>query len=193
MLGFLTLLYNHVILRLMGEAYLPVYAVVAYLTLVVSMVMQGITQGMMPLVSLAVGHSDRAAVRTFFRQGMLTVAAAGAAVELICQLSPGSLVSLLLEGENALFPFAVSALRQYALSFLPAGFSIALAGYFASLGRGGSSMALSIGRGFVLLPAGVLLLTAVTGREGIWMAALLGERMSLLLGLGLLRRGRRAP
>ena len=190
MLGFLTLLYNHVILRLMGEAYLPVYAVVAYLALVVSMVMQGITQGMMPLVSLATGHGDRAAVRAFFRKGMLTVAAAGIAVEAICQLFPEPLVSLLLEGDSVLFADAVSALRQYALSFLPAGFSIALAGYFAALGRGGSSTVLSIGRGFVLLPAGLLLLTAVSGGGGIWMAALLGELLSLLLGLWLLRRSR---
>ena len=128
MLGFLTLVYDHVILRTMGEAYLPVYAVVAYLALVVSMIMQGIAQGMMPLVSLAVGHSDRAAVRTFFRYGMLTVAGAGLAVELLCQLSPGPLVSLLLERGSPLFPEAVAALRQYALSFLPAGFSIALGG-----------------------------------------------------------------
>ena len=33
----------------------------------------------------------------------------------------------------------------------------------------------------------------LTGGRGIWLAALLGESLSLLLGLLLLRRGRRAP
>ena len=189
MLGFLTLVYNHVILKTMGEAALPIYAVIAYITLIVSMIMQGIAQGMMPLVSLAVGHGDRAAVKTFFRQCMVTIAAAAVLVEAVCQLAPGGVVSLLLEGGNSLFPQAVAALRQYAVSYLFAGFSIALAGYFAALGRGAASVIQSIGRGFVLLPGALLAVMALTGGTGIWWAALLGEALSLGLGIFLLRRG----
>ena len=191
MLGFLTLVYNHVILKTMGESALPVYAVIAYITLIVSMVMQGIAQGMMPLVSLAVGHGDRAAVKTFFRQCLITAAAAALVIEAVCQLAPGGVVSLLLEGENSLFPQTVTALRQYAVSYLFAGFSIALAGYFAALGRGGASVLQSVGRGFVLLPGGLLLMMALTGGAGIWWAALLGEALSLALGVLLLRQGQR--
>lgn len=190
MLGFLTLVYNHVILKTMGEAALPVYAVIAYITLIVSMIMQGIAQGMMPLVSLAVGHGDHAAVRTFFRQCMITVAAAAVLVEAVCQLAPAGLVSLLLEGGNSLFPQAVAALREYALSYLFAGFSIALAGYFAALGRGGASVIQSVGRGFVLLPGALLLVIALTGGGGIWWAALAGEGLSLGLGVFLLQQGK---
>ena len=189
MLGFLTLVYNHVILRTMGEAALPIYAVIAYLSLIVSMVMQGIAQGMMPLVSLAVGHGDPGAVRSFFRKCLLTVAAAALMIELVCQLAPGGVVSLLLEGENVLFADAVSALRQYAVSYLFCGFSIALAGYFAARGWGGSSVIQSVGRGFVLLPGALLAVMALTGGAGIWWAALLGEALSLGLGVWLLRRG----
>ena len=193
MLGFLTLLYNHVILSAFGEGCLPIYAVIAYISLLVSMVMQGIAQGMMPLVSLAVGHRDRDSARRFLRQCLLSVLVVGAAVELVCQLAPGALVSLLLEGDNVLFGGAVSALRQYALSYLLAGISIALAGYFAALGRGGASMLLSLGRGFVLLPAALLVINLVSGGQGIWMAALVGELLSFLLGLVLLRSTEKKP
>ncbi len=193
MLGFLTLLYNHVILSTLGEESLPIYAVIAYISLLVSMVMQGIAQGMMPLVSLAVGHRDRDSARRFLRQCLLSVLVVGAAVELVCQLAPGALVSLLLEGDNVLFGGAVSALRQYALSYLLAGISIALAGYFAALGRGDASMLLSLGRGFVLLPAALLVINLVSGGQGIWMAALVGELLSFLLGLVLLRSTEKKP
>ena len=190
MLGFLTLVYNHVILTTIGEAALPIYAVIAYLSLIVSMVMQGIAQGMMPLVSLAVGHGDRRAVNVFFRQCLLTVAAAAVLVELVCQLAPGPVVSLLLERGNPLFSQTVSALRQYAPSYLFAGFSIALAGYFAARGWGGASVLQSIGRGFVLLPGALLAVLALTGSTGIWWSALLGEALSLMLAVFLLNRGR---
>ena len=188
MLGFLTLLYNHVILSAFGEGCLPIYAVIAYISLLVSMVMQGVAQGMMPLVSLAVGQNDKTSIRLYLKQCLITVAAVGILVELVCQLTPGTLVSLLLEGDSSLFGQTVSALRQYALSYLPAGVSIALAGYFAALGRSGSSALLSLSRGFVLLPAALLVFYALGGGTGIWLAALTGEAVTLALGLILLYR-----
>ena len=188
MLGFLTLLYNHVILSLLGEESLAIYAVIAYISLLVSMVMQGVAQGMMPLVSLAVGQNDRDNIRRYLSQCLITVLAAGVVVELLCQLAPGLLVNLLLEDSSTLFGETVSALRQYGLSYLPAGLSIALAGYFAALGRSGASALLSMARGFVLLPGALLAIYFFLQGSGIWMAALVGELVTLLLGLILLRR-----
>ena len=188
MLGFLTLLYNHVILSLLGEESLAIYAVIAYISLLISMVMQGVAQGMMPLVSLAVGQSDRGSIRRYLSQCLITVLAVGVVVELLCQLTPGLLVNLLLENSSSLFRETVSALRQYGLSYLPAGFSIALAGYFAALGKSGASALLSLARGFVLLPGVLLVIFFFFQGTGIWMAALIGELVTLLLGLLLLRR-----
>lgn len=188
MLGFLTLLYNHVIMTLLGESSLPIYAVIAYLSLVVSMVMQGIAQGMMPLVSLAQGENDRASIRVYLRQAVLAVLAVGVLVELFCQIAPGTIVSMLLSGDSALFDATVSALRQYALSYLPAGLTIVFAGYFAARGMAGASALLSLARGFVLLPAALLVMNFLGAGSAIWMAALIGELLSLALGLFLLRR-----
>ena len=188
MLGFLTLLYNHVITSLLGESSLPIYAVIAYISLLVSMVMQGIAQGMMPLVSLAVGEEDRGAIRLYLRRAFLTVLVVGAVVELVCQAAPGVIVSLLLSGDSALFDETVTALRLYALSYLPAGITIVLAGYFAALAKAGASALLSLGRGFVLLPAALLVLNLLGASSLIWTAALIGELLSLALGLVLLGR-----
>lgn len=190
MLGFLTLLYNHVILSLLGEESLATYAVIAYISLLVSMVMQGVAQGMMPLVSLAVGQNDRSSIRRYLFQCIVTVLAVGAVVELFCQLTPGLLVNLLLEDSSPLFRETVSALRQYGLSYLPAGISIALAGYFAALGKSGASALLSLARGFVLLPGALLAIYFFLQGSGIWMAALMGELITLLLALFLLRRSK---
>lgn len=188
MLGFLTLLYNHVITNLLGESSLPIYAVIAYLSLVVSMVMQGIAQGMMPLVSLAVGENDRPSIRIYLQQAIIAVLVIGCLVELFCQIAPDTIVSLLLEGDSSLFGETSSALRQYALSYLPAGISIALAGYFAALGKAGYSALLSLGRGFLLLPGALMLLYLLGASSVIWMASLIGEILSLSLGLFLLYR-----
>ena len=193
MLGFLTLLYNHVILSLLGEESLAIYAVIAYLSLVVSMVMQGIAQGMMPLVSLAVGEGNRKRIRGYLKQCLITVLAVGVAVELLCHLAPNVMVSLLLDHNSVLFNETVSALRIYALSYLPAGISIALAGYFSALGRAGSAALLSMGRGFVLLPLALMTLYLMGGSLNIWFAALIGEILSLILAVLLLKKNAGKP
>lgn len=95
---------------------------------------------------------------------------------------------LLLSGDSSLFDETVTALRLYALSYLPAGITIVLAGYFAALGKAGASALLSLGRGFVLLPAAILAIYLLGAGSVIWTAALIGELLSLALGLVLLRR-----
>lgn len=188
MLGFLTLLYNHVILTLLGERYLPIYAVIAYVGLMVNMILQGIAQGMMPLVSLAEGKQDRASIHLYLRKGFLTVLVAGILVTLFCQLAPKSIAFLLLESGSMLFADTVTAIRLYSLSFLPAGFTILLAGYFAGRGMGGASSLLSLGRGFLFLPAPLLLIWASGATPLLWWAALVGELFALLLAVLLYRR-----
>ncbi len=192
MLGFLTMLYNHVIPSLLGEASLATYAVIAYISLLVTMLMQGVAHGLMPLVSLCAGRGEEAVVRQHLRQGLLLTLGLGLVVELLCQLAPGALTALLLERSSPLFPQTVSALRLYALSFLLSGVSIVLAGYFAALGKAGSSVLLSLGRGFVFLPGAVLLVSALNGSVSIWLAALVGELFSLALAALLLKRNSQA-
>ena len=193
MLGFLTIIYNNVLFRLFGESHQTIYAVIAYLSLVVFMIMQGIAQGMMPLVSLAVGKGDQKTIRFYFTRSLLMAAAVEVLLVAVCQLFPQVFVTILLSHDSPLFAQAVSALRQYSLSYLLAGLNILLAGYFTALGRGMASCLLSLSRGFVLLPASIFLLSQVGSGQGIWIAALIGEGLSLLLGLVLLKKTHGAP
>lgn len=188
MLGFLTFLYNHILLARFGEESLTIYAVLAYLNLVVFMVMQGIAQGMMPLVSFAVGKGDTGSVQGYFHRCLLTAAAAGMLVLVLFRGFPTTVATLLLNQDSHLLGETVSALRQYALSFLPAGLNIVIAGYLTARGKAASSCLLSLGRGFVLLPCALLAMSVLWAGNGIWMSALLGELISLALALFLLRK-----
>ncbi len=116
----------------------------------------------------------------------------GVLVELFCQAAPGTIVSLLLSGDSALFDETVSALRQYALSYLPAGLTIVLAGYFAALGKAGASALLSLGAGSSCCRPPSWSSTSLGASAMIWTAALIGELLSLGLGLFLLRRNEAA-
>ena len=173
MLGFLTVLYNNLLFLLFGESHQTIYAVIAYLSLLVFMVMQGIAQGMMPLVSVAVGKGDRKAIRFYFLRSLVLVVGAEVLIVAACLLLPQRFAAI--------------------LSYLLAGINILLAGFFTALGHGKASCLLSLSRGFVLLPAAILVLSHLTGGQAIWIAALAGEGLSFVLGLVLLKRITASP
>ena len=126
------------------------------------MVMQGIAQGMMPLVSVAVGKGDRKAIRFYFLRSLVLVVGAEVLIVAACLLLPQRFAAILLSTDSPLFTQAVAALRQYALSYLLAGINILLAGFFTALGHGKASCLLSLageGLSFVL---GLVLLKRIT-------------------------------
>lgn len=192
MLGFLTVLYNNLLFLFFGESHQTIYAVIAYLSLLVSMTMQGIAQGMMPLVSIAVGQGDRRSIRFYITKSVLLVLGTEVLIVAVCQLAPGVFAGILLSPTSELYQPAISALRQYSLSYLLAGVNILLAGYFTALGRGVASCVMSLCRGFVLLPGAIFAIAHIQP-DGIWLAALLGEGLALCLGLVLLKITAKRP
>lgn len=76
----------------------------------------------------------------------------------------------------------------FALSFLLSGFNAIASFYFTASGRAAESAIISLARGLILLLGCILLLPAVWGMAGVWLAAPVTEGLTLLLSLGFLRR-----
>jgi len=73
--GLVIFLFNHTILRCIGEQALPAYTIISYVNTLVLMTMTGTAQGMQPLVSYALGAGRRQDCRR-----LLHYAAASAAL-----------------------------------------------------------------------------------------------------------------
>ncbi len=186
--GFLTMLYNHVLLMLMGENGQTIYAVVAYVNLFVFMIMQGVAQGMMHLASLHIGRGETEVTRRYFSMSIRTVILLGCAAVAFCWIAPQVVTSLLLPLDSPVFQQTLTALRFFSLSFPLAGLNIVLAGYFTAWEKPGQSAVVSLGRGFILAPIAVLSFAFLVGGQSIWLAALCGEALCLVVGLLILRR-----
>lgn len=189
-IAFLTLLYNKILFQVFGESSQTVYAVVAYLNLFVFMIMQGVAQGMMHLVSLYIGKGKKLSAEGYFRMCLITSLVLSFIFVLICQLTPQSIALLLLDKDNALMGETVRALRQFSLSFPLVGINIAIAGYLTARELPVPSIALALSRGFVFAPISLLLCAYLGGGQLIWMSAFFGEAVCLLVSLVVLYRSR---
>ena len=173
--GLVIFLFNHVILRVIGEQGLPTYTIISYVNTLVLMTMTGTAQGMQPLVSFSLGAGRRRDCRALLRYGLAAAALFAGLSFALGELGAPLIVGAFLEGNSAIFDYSVSALRLYAWSFLPVGFNVVFAAYFTAVERPGPAFAISLSRSLVLLVLSLMTLPALLGDRGIWLTTLASE------------------
>lgn len=166
---------------------------VANLALMALALFTGVNQGVQPLVSLAHGRGDAAGVRTLCRMALGLALCAGLCMAALAFFAAGPLVSLFnRDGDPALQQMAEQGLRLYFLGFPFAGLNLVTASFLGAAEHPSRSLRLSLLRGFVAIVAAALLLAALLGLTGVWLALPAAEGAVLLVSLRLSRSLRRA-
>ncbi len=183
--------FNFLILRLAGNTGVAAYGVVANLSLVVLAVYSGLAQGMQPLVSRAWGHGQRPDLFRLLRYALLSMAAVTVVVYLGIFAGAGTIAGIFnSEADPTLQAIAVQGLKLYFLGALFAGANVILSIWFTSVERPAPAQAISLLRGlFVIVPA-ALLLAALFGMPGVWLAFPVSEALVSAVGCFLFFRSR---
>lgn len=187
--GVMIFLFNHTILRCIGERGLVSYTIIAYAnTLIINTVM-GISQGAQPLVSFQYGRKDSGSCRKLLRYGLISVAAVAVVCFAVLWLFAPQLTQAFLGLEElALNEYTVKVFRSYSFSYLLVGFNVFIGGYLTALERPRGAIAISTGRGLIVQALALLALAATLGGDAIWFAPVISEILVLVLSLILLRR-----
>ena len=187
--------FNSIILGLEGNTGVAAYGVIANISLVVTAVYTGISQGIQPLVSTAHGQDRPGLIRQYLRYALITLLVLSAALYLLLFLFAGP-VALIFnsKGDPRLQQIAEEGLRLYFTGALFAGFNIILSMYFTSVERALPAHITSLLRGFLLILPMAFLLADCWGMTGVWLAFPLTEAVTAALGAGFYalyaRRGR---
>ena len=191
--GLVLVVFNLLTLRLAGTLGVAAYGIVANLALMALALFTGVNQGVQPLVSLAHGRGDAAGVRTLCRMALGLALCAGLCMAALAFFAAGPLVSLFnRDGDPALQQMAEQGLRLYFLGFPFAGLNLVTASFLGAAEHPSRSLRLSLLRGFVAIVAAALLLAALLGLTGVWLALPAAEGAVLLVSLRLSRSLRRA-
>lgn len=188
--------FNFLILRLAGNTGVAAYGVVANLSLVVLAVYSGLAQGMQPLVSRAWGHGRRPDLFRLLRYALLSMAAVSAVVYLGIFAGAGVIAAVFnSEGDPTLQAIAVQGLKLYFVGAPFAGANVILSIWFTSVERPVPAQTISLLRGLILIVPAALLLAALFGMPGVWLAFPVSEALVAAVGCGLFlkHRGRLYP
>lgn len=181
--GLVVILFNRVILAVLGEDALVTYTIISYVNTLVLMTMIGISQGVQPLASFHLGAGEKPVCHRILAYGVGMVALCSTISLAVAEWGAPFLVGLFLKEGSPLVKDSVAALRSYGWAFLVLGFNVLFAGFFTAVERPAWSMTISLGRSLVLMAGSLMLLAALFGGAGIWASALVSELLCLCLTL----------
>lgn len=182
--GITVFLFNHTILKYLGNDGIISYTVIGYVNTIVVMSIAGIAQGTQPMISFYYGKGDGGKYRTLLKYGLTASAGLGAAAFIGSWAGADLLVSMFISRELAeLKDYTIAVFRVFSLSFLIAGINIQMGGFFTAVERPMPALVISVGRGFVTLALALKICGTLFGGPGIWWAPALSEFLCLCLTL----------
>lgn len=178
--GFTVFMFNHAILRCIGEQGIVSYTIIAYVNTIVVMSMAGIAQGIQPLISFHYGRQERDVCSRLLKYSLTASVGVAGIAFLSSMAGADRLVDIFIsEKLEGLRQYSAAVFRIFSLSFLVVGFNITGAGDFTAIERPKESLIISLGRGMVIIAAALAVCIGVGGGEGIWWAPAVSELMCL--------------
>ena len=169
--GVITATFNFLVLGIAGNVGVASYGVVANYALVAVAMFNGVSLGAQPLVSRYYGQGDQRSVKQILKLGRMTalvlaVVLIGAVYGFTEELTQ------IFNSENSkqLAEYAHTGLRLYFIGFLFAGFNIVGTGFLSATEKAKEAFITSVLRGFVGIPVCSVLLSALLGLNGVWLA-----------------------
>lgn len=190
--GLVILVFNFIILDLLGDVGVAAYGVIANISLVVIAVFTGVGQGLQPVVSRYMGQGEgQNAVKTLY-MALITAAVFSALMYVIGAVFAAPIVNVFnRDGNEQLANIAVHGLYLYFAGFLFAGFNVVVSLFFGGAEMPKQSFAVSVLRGFVLIIPAAFALSALFGMTGIWLSFPVAEFFTAAAAVWLLVRSRK--
>lgn len=187
--GIVIIIFNTVILKLKGNLGVAAYGIIANLALVATSIFTGVAQGIQPIISESYGSGKSENISRIIRYAVITSLVTALILFAVTEIFADPIAAVFNSEDNpALAKLAVPGLRIYFTGFLFAGLNIIFTSWFSSVEKPVQSFTISILRGCVIIIPLLLILAAMLGIRGVWMASPLAELLTLLLALAAVRQ-----
>lgn len=180
-LSLVSMLYNHQLLKYVGENGVAAYGVIMYVTFVFLAIFIGYANGIAPVTGYHFGAGNHAELRSLLHRSLKLVAVAAVAMLVLSQLLGGPLAKIFVGYDAELMELTIHAFRIYALVYLFAGFAIYSSSFFTALSDGLTSALIAFLRSLVFEISMVLYLPTVLDVDGIWLSAVLADLFTVLV------------
>lgn len=188
--GLITLVFNWTMLHYVGEEGVAAVTIIMYVLMFASSLYSGYTYGVAPMISYYYGEQNHERLKKLIRISLGLIASVTVVLVLTSIAATKPLVSVFARPDDPVYALAVTGNRICSLALLFLGFNLFLCGMFTALSNGIVSAVLAFSRSFGLMLIALLVLPAVLGVTGIWLATPVAEGLAVCLSAGMFRRYR---
>ncbi len=172
----------NVILAAYSQTYVFILGVYYKLQTFLYLTANGVIQGMRPLLSYNYGAGEHARVRSIFKDALIIVFLILLGGMLLCLTIPGQLMGLFSDNPYTIRSGAL-ALRIISAGFMTSSLSVTASGALEALGKGLSSLVISLCRYAVLIIPIAFIASHILGAVGVWHAFWIAEALTAVLAV----------
>lgn len=177
--GIITMMFNWTMLRYVGEDGVAAVTIIMYVLMFASSLYTGYSYGVAPMISYYYGGKSHEKLKKLVSVSLKVIVVISAVTVVVSLVATKPLVSIFARPDNPVYGLAVTGNRICTLALFFIGFNIFASGMFTALSNGVVSAILAFSRSFVFMLITMLVLPAVLGVNGIWLATPVAELMSL--------------
>ena len=186
--GIITMMFNWTMLRYVGEEGVAAVTIIMYVLMFASSLYTGYSYGVAPMISFYYGEQNREKLKkmTVVSQKVIVAISLVTAAASFAFTKP--LVAVFARPDHPVYGLAVTGNRICTAALLFIGFNIYTSNMFTALSNGIVSAVLAFSRSFVFMVIAMIILPAVLGVNGIWLATPAAELMAFVLSASMFFR-----
>ena len=179
--GIITMMFNWTMLHYVGEDGVAAVTIIMYVLMFASSLYTGYSYGVAPMLSYYYGEKNHEKLKKLVSTSLKVIAVISLVTVAASFAATKPLVSIFARPDNPVYDLAVTGNRVCTLALFFIGFNIFASGMFTALSNGIISAILAFSRSFVFMLITMLILPAILGVNGIWLATPVAELMALAL------------
>lgn len=182
--GVVMFLFNFIILGISGNVGVAAFGVITVVSLVVTAIYTGLSQGLQPLISRYHGAKEKETVSALAKYGIVTSLLLSILIYSVIFFCASSIVAIFNTEQDALLAsYASQGMQIYFIAVPFVGANIVLATYFLSTEKPLFAQIISLLRGFFALIPLAFLFSFLFKMMGIWITYPITEAIVLFVGI----------
>lgn len=185
-LSLVNMLYNIQLMKYVGSNGIVAYGIIMYVGFIFIGTYLGYSVGTAPIIGYHYGAGNTEELKDLFKKSIKLIAITSLVMTGLAEILSHLLASIFVSYDIELLNMTTSAIRIFAISYLISGFNIFSSSFFTALNNGVVSAIISFLRTLVFQVATIVILPIILGLNGIWIAVIVAEALSLIVCIILL-------
>lgn len=180
-LSLVNILYNMQLMKYAGADGIVAYGIIMYVGFIFIGTYVGYSVGSAPIISYHYGAENKEELKNLFTKSLKLIGITSIVMTLLAEILAKPLASIFVSYDKQLLDMTIIAIRLYSISYIISGINIFGSSFFTALNNGLVSAIISFLRTLVFQILAILIFPAIWGLNGIWLAIVFAEGLSLII------------